>query len=382
MTDTESRLRDYLQAKAATIPDDAEAPGLETPRGRSRVWTPLLAAAAVAVLIASAALVAHLHNPPVAPDPQPPGLRVPYVLTALDQQRELHDGDQVVELNENVAEVVGRVSGGWLIHFNTATSAQLGVLAADGTVRPVGPEGVTRPVLSPDHTQVAVVQGIKQVQVYDVASGRLITERTLPYEARLHETNLHGWNQAGIWASKADRDQRISQLLVWQPTTGRLTPVTPPKSVDAIDVAPQSSAIPFATTVGKQRCLTSAHLSEGRLIPGSPFCSPDATNPVVSPDGATLAVGDAVVDIRTGKRTPLQLAAAHISELPTFEDADHVLVVQALREDGRPASPMVSDGTPAEELPHATVFRCAVGSGACEKVLVAPDLKQIELIEP
>ncbi|MGC4941755.1 hypothetical protein [Kribbella sp. DT2] len=377
MNDTETRLRDYLQAKANTVSDDAESPGLITPRTRSRVWTPLLAAAVVAVLIASAVLVAHLINPPVQPARPATSLNVPYLLRPLEGDRTLHDGDQVVGVPKDVSDVVGRVSGGWLISYDSATNTHIAVVAADGTRRPIGSAtgNAHHAVLSPDRTQVAVVEGTK-LQVYDVASGRSLATRALPYEAA-----LHGWNQAGIWVSKLS-DQAVSQMSVWQPRTGQLTPATLPGTTSFVDVAQQAGGILMATSVGKQHCLTYAQLPGGRLTTGRPYCEQEPLHPVVSPDGATFALPDSVVDLRTGKRTPFQLAQAHVSEAPSFEDADHVLVVQALRDDGRPASPMVSIGTPAQELPHDTVFRCTVESGACEKVLTAPDLKSVRLIKP
>jgi hypothetical protein len=377
MTDTETRLRDYLQAQASTVPDDAESPGLVTPRARSRVWTPLLAAAVVAVLIASAVLVAHLINPPVQPARPATSLNVPYLLRPLEGERALHDGDQVVAVEADVSDVVGRVSGGWLISYDSATNMHIAVVAADGTRRPIGSAtgNAHHAVLSPDHTQVAVVEGTK-LQVYDVASGRPLAARTLPYEL-----DLHGWNQAGLWASKLG-GQAISQMSVWQPKTGQLTSVTLPKAASFVDVAQQAGGILMATSADRQHCLTYAQLSGGRLTTGRPYCEQEPLHPVVSPDGATFALANAVVDLRTGKRTPFQLAQAHVAEGPAFEDADHVLVVQALREDGRPASPMVPIGTPAEELPHDTVFRCTVESGACEKVFTAPDLKSVKLLRP
>ncbi|WP_432948390.1 hypothetical protein ACQPXM_13570 [Kribbella sp. CA-253562] len=381
MTDTESRLRDYLQAKAGTIPDDAEAPGLETPRARSRAWIPLLAAAAVAVLIASMALVARLNDAPVAPVPQPPGLKVPYVLSMQGGERTLHDGDQVVRLTEDVADVLGRVSGGWLISY-TRTSNRIGVLAADGTVRQIGPAtdpGIRLPVLSPDHTQVAGLEGSK-LQVYDVASGRPLAGRTLPYEAQ-----LHGWNQAGLWASNASNFMAVSQLSVWQPKTGQLTSVTLPKTASAVDVARQSSGILTSAQVGgRQNCLTSAQLSGGRLTTGRQYCEQNGLNPVLSPDGASAAVQVGVFDVRSGKLVPFQLGQApSIPSILTFEDAEHVLVVGSIREVGRPAptTPPSPTEPPPALLPEDTVYRCAVASGACEKVFTSPDSASVKPIE-
>ena len=75
MNDTETRLRDYLNAKADTVPDSAQGPGLEldsTGTSTRRRWVPMAGAAAgiAAVLTLSVpflhGLVKHDDQPSVS----------------------------------------------------------------------------------------------------------------------------------------------------------------------------------------------------------------------------------------------------------------------------------------------------------------------------
>ena len=79
MNDTETRVRDYLHAKAGTVPDSAHGPGLEldtTGTSTRRGWVPIaLAAAGIAAVLTLA--VPFLHGlakpdqPSVATHPTP-----------------------------------------------------------------------------------------------------------------------------------------------------------------------------------------------------------------------------------------------------------------------------------------------------------------------
>lgn len=153
MTNTETRLRDYLHSKAATIQD--EPPPLTLPIRRHRAWPVVVAAAAIAAILVIAIPVAfHLSGknktaPPPADKPSNE-LRIPYTLSKDRTVPDLHDGGQTVPSASLYADYQGRVGGGWLIDKpNDEPPTRAGLLMPDGHFRPLGPPNSRSAVPSP-----------------------------------------------------------------------------------------------------------------------------------------------------------------------------------------------------------------------------------------
>jgi len=158
MTDTETRLRDYLQAEASTIPGTTQGPGLEvdsTGSSTRRGWVPIaLAAAGIAAVLTLAVpflhgLVKHADQPSVsglpAMGPVSAGApRIPY--TTLVQNNPdnpldtwwaaIHDGGTTVKNPGVKGNVVARTEGGWLVTtgYPDPDKAQVAVDIATGKV--------------------------------------------------------------------------------------------------------------------------------------------------------------------------------------------------------------------------------------------------------
>ncbi len=226
MTDTETRLRDYLHTQAATVPDDAQGPGLE-PAVHRRHWPVLTAAAAIAaVLVLTVTFLTRISSDRTAPV-APPGPvsaaapKVPYIVYA---DNALHDGDQKVRLPKGVDTFSGRADGGWLgLQLPMEPRTRVGILQPNGGFRLLGPELSTGPTLSPDRKQVAMVHGLANRQavviVVDIASGQEVSRSpVLPVApAKLV------WNQTGIWL-RTD-EMVLAKLALWKPGSGSTTPV-------------------------------------------------------------------------------------------------------------------------------------------------------------
>jgi hypothetical protein len=145
MNDTETRLRDYLQAKASTVPDTAQGPGLETPDGSHRRWPVMLAAAGIAaILVLAASFLTRQPDTQVAPAGPVSGAapRVPYTVSQ-GRGVTLHDGARQVRVPSTFlfdGFFRGRVGGGWLtLETPRNRPMQVGLLLPDGSLPPARP---------------------------------------------------------------------------------------------------------------------------------------------------------------------------------------------------------------------------------------------------
>jgi hypothetical protein len=360
MTDTETRLRDYLHSQAATVPDHAQGPGLEPPQ-RRRTWPVLAAAAAIALVVVLAAsfLTGPSDRQDPAGQPAPPvsgaAPQVPY--TVYDENA-LHDGRQTVRIPTGVdGFFFGRTGGGWLgMLMSRPGSFRPVILLPSGTYRPIGPDRSGGQVLSPDHTQVALYHYLSnthgQVIVVDIRSGKQVAQ--LPKAAG--QPTLLGWNQDGLWL-----DRGKAGLVVWQPASGLQRPV----SISGFD---GSAAIPAAAgtvvvsaKVDGKRCLKAGALRDDGFKVLREYCDegPAHLYPVLSPDGRTMIHSQRAeaIDISTGQVTKLKLShpMTDTLPLPVFENGTQLLT---LTESGGAA------GRRDQQL-----VRCDVTSGEC-KVLV------------
>lgn len=375
MNETETRLRDYLQATANTIPDDAESPGLDETAGpRRRVWPVLLAAAAIAaILVLTVPLLTRLNNNEPAPAEPGDSLGIPYIVfSGLDRRPDvpavsesiLHDGKQTVPVAGSVG---GRAGGGWM----TATmdrpggTSRIGVLQPNGQVRPIGPPNARPFVLSPDRTQVATTvpdgKGKTRIVVLDISSGKEVADVTLSQQI----TVLYGWNKDGIWLAE---DYNVkAQPIVWQPTTGQLTNVAVPDFGLGLVAPGGTDTVLVTTRRGENWCLKAGTLSGGKLSIARQYCGTGGPHiyPVLSPDGKTIINTEqkVAIDVATGKVTKLDLKGELMGlPQPIFEDATHLLL-----------APLTS---------QQQVDRCDVTTGSCKVALTAPADHGVKLVNP
>jgi hypothetical protein len=377
MNDTETRLRDYLQATADTVPDNAPGLDLETSGSRHRRrWPVALAAAAIAVvLVLAASFLTRLA--PTEPDPAGlPGPvsgeapRVPYTVSE-KRVSTLHDGEQQVRITfPSDGYFRGRVGGGWLaLKMPANRILQAGILLPDGSFRPVGPPRGESPVLSPDGSQVVLVARRAdqkgRVVVIDVRTGREIA--STPVQARV--PLVLGWNKSGIWMSHDETNK--PELLVWQPGSGQPQPVTAPDFDGARAIPGTTDKVVLSTRAGENRCLKAGVLRGTNFEIQREYCDqgPEQQYPVLSPDGRTMihSLQKVAVDLATGKVTKLQLPD-HMLDWPeaVFEDATHLLAL-----------------TQPEDVMGAIprkLFRCDVTTGACK--LLVEDAANITLQQP
>ncbi|MEV6286548.1 hypothetical protein [Kribbella sp. NPDC051770] len=393
MNDTETRLRDYLQTKAATVPGNAEPPGLETSAKR-HLWPVLLTAAAIgAVLVLTVPFLTRLGDPTADPAKPAPGLTVPYYLTDPDkEQSTLHDGARTVAMPSNVSRLEGRVAGGWAASLAAERPGggrmqQPGMLKQDGKVRSFGPKDSRYLTLSPDRRQLATAEplggGKTRVATYDVASGRQLKSVTLPHLT----TVIYGWNKDGVWLAE---DYKVgSQPMVWQPSTGRLTPLSIPGFDLRLVARPDSDRVLVQVRPQAERwCMQAARLVGGKLVVDREYCGQGGrmVYPTISADGGTLLLGEQrlAVDVATGRQTTLRAPVA-IDDLngPVFEDSTHVLAV--LRNSSatptRAPTP-VGRNRLLGELKDRSVYRCDVTNGSCERAMAVPDGQLLTLVQP
>ncbi|GAA1118747.1 hypothetical protein GCM10009630_15640 [Kribbella jejuensis] len=351
MTDTETRLRDYLQTQAATVPDSAQGPGLE-PATRRRNWPALAAAATIALVLAvGVSLVTRLSgNAPEPAEPVPTTApTIPYTVGAT-----LHDGDQRVRIPKGIdGFFFGRVHGGWLgMSLPEPGQFQAGVLNANGTFRLIGPQRSGGTTLSPDRKQVAVMHYRTATEgdivIVDIASGKAVSTTPLSYQP-----TLLGWNRSGLWM--ANETATTNELLVWpQPGSGRPEHLDAAGFEGALSAPPDTDAIVLTTKTGNDRCLKAAVLRDGALKVLRQYCDADANTlyPVMSPDGRKIvnSRGKVVFDVRSGKTAKLQLPAGdEVTDFPQpqFEDANRLILLSA----------------PPRKPP--ALYRCDVRSGEC-----------------
>lgn len=378
MTDTETRLRDYLHTRATTVPDTAQGPGLEPPTGR-RHWPVLATAAAIAVvLVVTVTFLTRLapDSPVPVPAGPPPGPvshaapGVPYtVLTGdkvTDLDATLHDGDRTVSIPRGITGFFGRVDGGWL-GMTSSGGAQAGILKPDGTVRTLGPDHIELPALSPDRRQVAVIHRLEDTKgelvVIDVESGKEVSRSP---QLPVMPSQL-GWGKNGIWYRVdelgAPNKPTAYSLHFWKPKSDHVTDVAFPNYDGGLAAPPTSDVVALTTRKGNNRCLKAGVLHDGAFDEARQYCdvAPAATYPVLSPEGRTMVSTDVklAIDVQTGKQTKLQLPAnTTVTEWPepVFENASQLL--------------LVTEPTGNKRLPvQQQVFRCDVRSGECAVAL-------------
>ncbi|TWD82875.1 hypothetical protein FB561_4021 [Kribbella amoyensis] len=371
MTDSETRLRDLLQAEAGRIPEDAELPSLDLDRpGRRRTWPALAAAAAVVAMIALAVpLVIHWtrsdERPPT--DEPVPGLGVPYLV--VDKQQTLHDGARTVQLPAGAWTVDQRVAAGWLVGtVKQQDSHRAGVLHPDGTVTLVGPLGPRSVAVSPDRTRMATSvsddRGRARIVVVDLSSGKEIAAKTVPHQT----VDLLAWNINGLWWQPAYTS--TAQPSVWDPRTDRVTTLDVPGYALGLAAPGSTDRVLLTTGYGGKACFVAGRLVQGKLTVDREYCraeTPRHDDPVLSPDGRTIVDIDErhAVSVDSGKVT--QLAVEGIVRplaQPVFEDANHLLVVKQL------------------DRSRQSVYRCDVRTGGCEVAYTSPPVRAFRLIQP
>jgi hypothetical protein len=356
MNDTETRLRDYLNTQAATVPHNAQGPGLE-PSAHRRHWPVLATAAAIALVLAvSVTFLTRLSSD--TPEPAGPvpatAPTIPYTVGTT-----LHDGDQRVRVPKGIdGFFFGRVDGGWLgMSLPKPGQFQAGVLNANGTFRLIGPNRADGTTLSPDRKQVAVMhyrsaaQG--EIVVVDIKSGKAVSTTPLPYQP-----TLLGWNQSGLWMSNDTAP--TSTLMIWpQPGSGQPQRLDVPGFDGGLNAPADTDTITLSTKNGNDHCLKAGILRDGALKVLRENCEagPRSLYPLTSPDGRTMVNSHAkiVVDVRSGKITKLQLPAAdEMTDFPPaqFEDANQLVLL---------STPPPSQGKPAVPA----MYRCDVRSGEC-----------------
>jgi len=384
MNDTESRLRDYLDTKAATVPANEQGPGLlaETTHRRP-VWPMLAAAAGVAAVLALTATVLtnSADKPAPAASPAPAAQpRLPYVVTEVktvkgkkplplggNEISTLYDGDQKVRIPKDVS-IRGRVDGGWLGDTFTEKTSHVVILRPDGTTRNLGPELSHSPVLSPDGRQVAMIvdkfRGDEQgrVAIIDLASGSEVGSVPLPRKVAV----FGGWGSRGIFtfsdisgkyeffaARPGDKQFQLLSL----PGFGGGTVAT---SGDVV-----------ALGAGGNGCLAAGVFRADAFDVLRKYCEPgkSGSQPVLSTDGRVMvySASNLAVDIASGKTTKLDLPATDSGYPPgRFEDATHVLTV-------------VQERSGREFGPHQ-LFRCDVTTGKCTLIRTEkPDNQMVVL---
>ncbi|MGW5191361.1 hypothetical protein ACWEOO_19080 [Kribbella sp. NPDC004138] len=383
MTDTETRLRDYLHAQAATVPDDAEGPGPAEPRQR-RHWPVVTAAAGIALIVVLTVTFLTRTGPdrsipvPAGPPPGPVSHAAPEVPYTLAGDRAkltselndftLHDGDRTVRLPKGVGGFFGRVDDGWLgMNMPAGGGSQAGILKPDGTFRPLGPERIELVTLSPDRRQIAVIHYLDdpkgEIVVVDVESGREVSRSpVLP----TRPASL-GWNRNGIWFrvdELGDPTKRTEYgLYGWRPKSHQVARITFPGYDGGLAVPAASDVVGLTTRRGNNRCLKAGVLRDGRFELRREYCdvAAAASYPVMSPDGTTIVSSDVklAIDIASGKRTKLRMPAdAEVVSWPepVFENASQVLLVT--RPPGNQRLPVPQQ-----------IYRCDVRSGECVVVL-------------
>lgn len=370
MTDTETRLRDYLHAQAATVSDNAAGPGLEAPE-RRRHWPVLAAAAAIVVVVVLAASLLTRSSgdqPDPARRPAPPvsgaAPQVPYTVY---EENALHDGKQKVRIPKGVdGYFFGRAGGGWLGSLMPKPGQfQPGILLPTGTFRTLGPDRSGSQVLSPNHKQVAMYHYLSntrgQVIVVDIQSGKQVAQ--LP--AAPGQPDLLGWNQDGLWV-----DRGRAGMIVWQPASGQQRPVSIAGFDGSAAIPPAAGTVVVSAKVDGKRCLKAGALRDDGFKVLREYCDdgPEHLYPVLSPDGRTMiqSVRKEAIDINTGQVTKLNLKDRMVDTLPLplFENGTQLLTL----------TETIGSGQGETTGPiHNQVFRCDVTSGECKLLVKQAD---------
>jgi hypothetical protein len=378
MNDTETRLRDYLQAKAGTVPDDAESPGLDEPASRRRIWPVLAAAAAIAAILAVPVVSKLTATPPVQPAAKP-GLRVPYAV--MSSPVTLHDGDVTVPVDANEFSFRDsvRVDGGWVILHQDEKSRgfRLGLLRPTGDLTPFGPPTAYGFEISPDHRQVVTVTpvgaGKTRLITLDVATGNEVDSHELP-SAGLTPA---GWNKDGVWLIE-EYSSKVLPVL-WKPGTDQFTQLQVADYAANLFVGSTSDRIMAVTKKGSTTCLKAGTAHDGKLVVDAEYCAGTTAQGYagLSPDGATIVNLDRRVAVTGGRTTKLALPPGNLMARPLFEDATHLLApVQGAA--GQPTGSV----TAPRSSPRQVFYRCDVTTGACEAVYTAPADTWVRLGRP
>jgi hypothetical protein len=388
MTDTETRLRDYLRATADTIPDTSQPPDLDLGRQSPRRLWPILAAAAAigAVLILTVPLLTSLTRQDQKPADKPAALGVPYVL--VDKEQILHDGDQTVPIPGLYwVHISERVSGGWatMSKDRVASASRAGILRPDGKNTSIGPANARGIQASPDGSQVVISvpngRDGSRLVVLDVATGREIASQTVPYAL----VALLGWNKNGIWLQE-DYAPTTTPVL-WDPTTGKVTEVKVPGYALGLSAPAASDRILVTTRSGEAWCFKTGRLTDGKLAVDREYCGTGGPHnyPALSPDGQTIVDSNRkkVIDVETGKVTDLRVDGELPGfPLPVFEDDTHLLVLT--RGSGGLVKTTVTPGV-SQIRPSSvrhTVYRCDVTTGSCDAAYTSPPVYTLQLLEP
>ncbi|TDD48209.1 hypothetical protein E1263_33635 [Kribbella antibiotica] len=398
MNDTESRLRDYLDTKAATVPSNAQGPGLlAESTSRRPVWPILATAASVAAVLAiTATVLTHVGPDKADPAGKPAPLTdaaptVPYTLTTgINFKGTVHDGSRSVRLPKELRPVVARVAGGWLTEYYVqeapSVDPHVGILKTDGTFKRLGPKRALGPRLSPDGRQVAMstypAGPTARILIYDISSGAEVHSIRPPSNM----AGPVGWNPDGIWLDSGDPFSK-DRLYLWKPGEAAARPIQVPSGFDGIETTPNSNIVvltkrpertaptpgqSFATTKAEppqEHCIQAGVLKGNAIEVQRESCSQGVRGPfpVLSPDGGkVLNVTDKLtIDVATGKTTKLDVPD-QIENYPTpvFEDATKVLVVSK-----------TEDGKGPQRL-----YRCEATTGEC-KLLQTEKNDQITLAE-
>ncbi|MEV4261427.1 hypothetical protein [Kribbella sp. NPDC049584] len=389
MNDTETRLRDYLHAKADTVPDSAHGPGLEldsTGTSARRRWAPMaLAAAGIAAVLTLA--VPYLHGLAKPDQPSVAGLpsagpvstgapRIPYT-TLVENNPDnpldtwwtlLHDGGTTVKNPGIKGDVIARTAGGWLVTtgYPDHAKSQVAVLSPAGKLQPIGPLGADTPWRSPDGQQVAVAvakygRQDNRVVVVDVRTGKEVASLTV----KIPNLELYGWNKDGIWMGEHSPDARA--VKVWQPGSKDLRAAG--TFTGQLEVTRTTSTVAHVSYKNGKTCVAAATLGANGLDVKREYCfkPPMAAASVsVAPDGSTMTISNigVAVDVATGKVAKLRLpAGTKWFEDGVFEDPDNVIVVD--------------EAGPAQKL-----FRCAVETGECKQVAIVKPDETIRQVQP
>jgi hypothetical protein len=362
MTDTETRLRDYLHAQAATVPDNAEGPGLDAGARRPH-WPVLTAAAAIAVvLVLTVTFLTRMSSDRTEPagPVSDAAAKVPYILYA---DSALHDGDQKVRLPKGVDAFYGRVDGGWLgVQLPVEPTPRVGILRPNGRFRALGPESSTGPALSPDRKQVAMVHSLAsrkaEVVVVDIASGQEVSRSPVLAAGPAQLV----WNRTGIWL-RTD-EMVLAKLALWKPGSQSTTPIEVPGFDGGLSAPADGDTVVLSTRSGDTKCLRAGVLRADGFKQLREYCEAGAQPiyPLMSPDGRTMVNSRSrlVVDVPTGKVTKLQLPeTGEVTDFPepVFEDATQLIAI------------VMGPPTKTSKPPTQRVYRCDVRSGECALLL-------------
>jgi hypothetical protein len=396
MNDTETRLSDYLHAKAGTVPDSAHGPGMEvdgTGTGTRR-WAPMALAAAgiAAALLLAVPFLRGLsdHQPATSGTPAATAVstaapRIPYTVSVPNTKNPLdtwwgtlHDGKQTIKNPGVKGHVVARLAEGWLVEtgYPDPKKSQAAIVGPNGQVRPLGPTGANGPVVSPDGKQIAVViapYGAKnsRVVVVNVEDGKEAASVSIPTPGM----TTFGWNKDGIWAFQGLAPN--TTVSVWQPGSKDVRQVTGLADTGVIPTVVSSTGT-IAGLTGKGNgnyCLKAVTLGSGGLDVRREYCFKGAgqATPYVrlSPDGATMVLTTRViVDVASGKVTKLGLPANVSSDFSwdraVFEDADNLIVV----------------GEAAGKRAVDKMFRCGVATGECKPIVTAKSNESLTPVQP